>query len=183
MLTNISYEEALNALKKGNKEYFESIQKNESISKQIVLKDKQNPFATVITCSDSRVIPEFIFNQNIGDIFVIRVAGNIVDKSVLGSVEYALEHLNTPLIVVLGHTLCGAVDASFSLINEDKHVGFIQKEIVKARASEMEKEKASILNALNSKNIILENLKLNENQHVISALYNIKTGVVEFINE
>ncbi len=72
----------------------------------------QSPFATVITCSDSRVPPEYIFDQGIGDVFVIRVAGNVVDSVVLGSVEYGVEHLHTPIFVVLGHQSCGAVTAA-----------------------------------------------------------------------
>ncbi len=77
------------------------------------LKDKgQKPFAVILTCSDSRVPPELLFDQGLGDLFVIRVAGNIVDPVAVGSVEYAVEHLNTPLVVVMGHEKCGAVQAA-----------------------------------------------------------------------
>ena len=72
----------------------------------------QSPFVTVVTCSDSRVPPELIFDQGLGDIFVIRVAGNVMDPVVLGSVEYGVEHLHTPLLVILGHQCCGAVTAA-----------------------------------------------------------------------
>jgi len=72
----------------------------------------QSPFVTVVTCSDSRVPPELIFDQGLGDIFVIRVAGNVMDPVVLGSVEYGVEHLHTPLLVILGHSSCGAVTAA-----------------------------------------------------------------------
>ncbi|MCL6638749.1 MAG: carbonic anhydrase [Firmicutes bacterium] len=72
----------------------------------------QKPFAVIVTCSDSRVPPELIFDQALGDLFVIRVAGNVVDPVALGSVEYAVEHLNTPLVVVMGHEKCGAVKAT-----------------------------------------------------------------------
>jgi carbonic anhydrase len=72
----------------------------------------QNPFATILTCSDSRLPPNVIFDQGLGDLFVVRVAGNIVDPALLGSVEYAVDHLHTPLVVVMGHELCGAVSAT-----------------------------------------------------------------------
>jgi carbonic anhydrase len=72
----------------------------------------QHPFAVVVSCSDSRVPPEIIFNQGLGDLFVVRVAGNIVNEENLASIEYAVEHLKAPLIVVLGHTHCGAVKAA-----------------------------------------------------------------------
>jgi carbonic anhydrase len=72
----------------------------------------QSPFVTVVTCSDSRVPPELIFDQGLGEIFVIRVAGNVMDPVVLGSVEYGVEHLHTPLLVILGHQSCGAVTAA-----------------------------------------------------------------------
>ena len=72
----------------------------------------QSPFVTVVTCSDSRVPPELIFDQGLGEIFVIRVAGNVMDPVVLGSVEYGIEHLHTPLLVILGHQCCGAVTAA-----------------------------------------------------------------------
>ncbi|MCR4400018.1 MAG: carbonic anhydrase, partial [Syntrophomonadaceae bacterium] len=72
----------------------------------------QHPFAVVITCSDSRVPPELIFDQALGDIFVVRVAGNVLDEVAMGSVEYGAEHLGVPLVVVLGHEKCGAVKAT-----------------------------------------------------------------------
>jgi carbonic anhydrase len=76
----------------------------------------QQPFATILTCSDSRLPPEVLFDQGLGDLFVARVAGNIVDPALLGSVEYAVGHLGTPLIVVIGHEKCGAVEATLGSI-------------------------------------------------------------------
>jgi carbonic anhydrase len=74
----------------------------------------QTPFAVVVCCSDSRVPPELVFDQGLGDVFVVRVAGNVVDPVVLGSVEYAVEHLHVPLVIVLGHEDCGAVRAAMA---------------------------------------------------------------------
>jgi carbonic anhydrase len=78
------------------------------------LTDGQHPFATVLGCSDSRVPPEMVFDQGLGDVFVVRVAGNVVGTEILGSLGYALEHLATPLFVVLGHEGCGAVQAALA---------------------------------------------------------------------
>jgi carbonic anhydrase len=85
----------------------------------------QRPFAVILTCSDSRLPPEVIFDQGLGDLFVARVAGNIVDAALLGSVEYAVGHLNTPLVVVIGHERCGAVEATLESIqhNSKPHGG------------------------------------------------------------
>jgi len=76
------------------------------------LEDAQHPFAVVLGCSDSRVPPELLFDQGFGDLFVVRVAGNVVDTDVTASVEYAIDHLDTPLVVVMGHSHCGAVTAT-----------------------------------------------------------------------
>jgi carbonic anhydrase len=79
----------------------------------------QQPFAAILTCSDSRLPPEVIFDQGLGDLFVVRVAGNVVDAALLGSVEYAVDHLNTPLVVVIGHERCGAVEATLESIQHN----------------------------------------------------------------
>jgi carbonic anhydrase len=79
----------------------------------------QQPFATILTCSDSRVPPEVIFDQGLGDLFVVRVAGNIVDPALLGTVEYGVVHLGTPLVVVIGHQRCGAVEATLESLQHN----------------------------------------------------------------
>lgn len=79
----------------------------------------QHPFITIVGCSDSRVPPELVFDVGVGDVFVIRVAGNVYDQDVAGSVEYAVEHLGTPLVLVLGHTCCGAVTAALEAAQGD----------------------------------------------------------------
>jgi len=89
----------------------------------------QEPFAVVLTCSDSRVVPELIFDAGIGDIFVIRTAGNVIDDIAIGSIEYAVAHLGTRLIVVLGHTSCGAVGAALSDGSQPGCIGTVLKGI------------------------------------------------------
>jgi carbonic anhydrase len=106
---------ALQILKEGNDRFVKNTALTDNISaeKRKQLKEKgQKPFAVILTCSDSRVPPEIIFDQGLGDLFVVRVAGNVVDSVVMGSIEYAAEHLHSSLIVALGHEKCGAVTAS-----------------------------------------------------------------------
>ncbi len=81
------------------------------------LVDGQHPFACVLGCADSRVPPEIVFDDGLGDIFTIRTAGEVLDSSVIGSIEYAVEHLHVPLVVVLGHANCGAVSATIDVVN------------------------------------------------------------------
>src|SRR5439155_1280302 len=108
--------QALERLKAGNTRFAadKSNPKNIGKDRRAVLAKGQHPFAVVLTCADSRVAPELVFDQGLGDLFVLRVAGNIADPFVLGSIEYAVEHLHTPLIVVLGHESCGAVAAALT---------------------------------------------------------------------
>ena len=94
----------------------------------------QHPFATVLTCADSRVPPEAIFNQGLGDIFVVRTAGAVADEAVLGSIEYAAEHLHVPLVVVMGHTSCGAVKAAMETPAPD-HVDAIHANLERILAA------------------------------------------------
>ena len=100
-------------LKTGNKEFLNKLNNNKELKdRRDELIKGQHPDTLVITCSDSRVVPEFIFNASLGDIFVIRTAGNVINEGELATVEYAIEHLKVKHIVVLGHTHCGAIHAS-----------------------------------------------------------------------
>jgi carbonic anhydrase len=112
---SISPEEALQKLIEGNKQYVENkltIGSRSDTASRTVLANSQKPYAIILSCSDSRVPPEIIFNTGLGEIFVVRVAGNVPDPVVLGSIEYAAEHLGSPLVMVLGHERCGAVKAT-----------------------------------------------------------------------
>ena len=110
----ISAEKAYIRLKEGNKRFFEGNNKNQdlSINKRRLLYNGQNPFVIILGCSDSRMPLSLIFNQGLGDIFEIKLAGNIINEEAMGSLEYAIEYLNVPLIVVLGHENCGAVNST-----------------------------------------------------------------------
>lgn len=111
----LSPDEALQKLMDGNKHYVENTLTNAAMSNaatHTALAKTQKPYAIILACSDSRVPPEIVFDKGLGEIFVVRVAGNIPDPVVLGSIEYAAEHLGSTLIMVLGHERCGAVTAT-----------------------------------------------------------------------
>ena len=114
MANNSEIGQALQKLIEGNKRFSSSKQShpNQDEGRRQELHKGQKPFAVIVGCSDSRISPEIIFDQGLGDLFVIRVAGNIVDDVALGSIEYAVDHLGTKLVVVLGHSKCGAVTAT-----------------------------------------------------------------------
>lgn len=121
----ISFDRALNLLKEGNNAYVEDELDSFDVSneKRAELKQGQHPFAVIVTCSDSRVPPELIFNQGLGKLFTVRVAGNVVDSDEIGSIEYAVEHLHSPLIVVMGHDSCGAVKATVESVTNGTPLG------------------------------------------------------------
>src|SRR6266404_9370669 len=110
----VSPAEAVSRLKEGNGRYTSGNQQHphESAERRAELTKSQHPFAVIVSCSDSRVPPEIVFDQGLGDLFVLRVAGNVINDESLGSIEYAVDHLAVRLIVVLGHQRCGAVKAA-----------------------------------------------------------------------
>lgn len=103
------------------------MQQRDFVSRRNELKDGQHPIATVVACSDSRVVPEFIFDVGLGDIFTVMSAGNVLDKIGLGSVEYAVGHLHTPLLIVMGHEKCGAVKAAYHNHSESNITAIVKK--------------------------------------------------------
>lgn len=180
-------EEAMELLIKGNEKYVNALQGIGDVSPQArerTLTGGQHPYAIIISCADSRVIPEAIFSAGIGDLFVIRVAGNVIDNHQLGSIEYAAGHLGAGLVVVLGHNHCGAVDAAMNH-NPEGYIKFITDEIVKAVGDERNEYRACCLNALNSKALIEQSLEIREDEKqglkVIAAIYHLETGAVDFL--
>jgi len=115
-----SDDDALSLLQQGNERFVQGHLRHghESADRRQKLVDEQHPFATVLSCSDSRVPTELLFDQGIGDLFVVRVAGNVTAPDDLGSIEYAVHHLHTRLVVVLGHENCGAVTAALGSADE-----------------------------------------------------------------
>ena len=184
----ISPENALEKLKEGNKRYITAEFNTSDVSqlKRVETLDKgQAPYAIIITCSDSRVIPENIFMTGIGELFVIRIAGNVIDEHQLGSIEYAASHLGAPLIVVMGHTHCGAVDAA---INHDPegYIKFITDKIKAAIGNEKDPYKAACMNVKECEKEIEASLEIQEVEHleglkVIGAMYHLENGIVDFL--
>jgi carbonic anhydrase len=116
--------EALQQLLEGNKRFVahSSTHSHDDEARLREIEAEQRPIAVVLSCSDSRVPPELIFDQGLGDLFVIRVAGNVTDDAVIGSIEYAVEHLGVTLVVVLGHQGCGAVQAAVNGSERGNHI-------------------------------------------------------------
>lgn len=145
----------------------------------------QAPYAIIVGCSDSRVIPEAVFSANPGDLFVIRVAGNVIDDHQLGSIEYAAEHLGTGLVVVLGHDHCGAVDAAINH-SPDGYIKYITDDILEAIGTETDEVTACCLNAKHSCMKIESSLQIRRDEaeyglRVIPAVYHLADGRVEFL--
>jgi carbonic anhydrase len=157
------------------------------------LATSQHPFAVVLACADSRSGPELVFDQGLGDLFVVREAGNVLDDHTIGSIEYAAEHLHSPLIVVLGHERCGAVAAARETIaakgHAEGHIGSLVDSIRPAVESTVGQDadatcKANIRNmvhALMTSKPLLEHMVEKGELAVVGAYYDLDTGVVTFL--
>jgi carbonic anhydrase len=191
----ISAPQALQLLKDGNDRYStDHLEKRDVGQKrrQELVKG-QHPFAVVVTCADSRVPPELIFDRGLGDIFVLRVAGNIAEPFVLGSIEYAVEHLHTPLVVVLGHDHCGAVAAALSPEKPSGNLGllinkvFVGKDLPKAaEPMHLAAEKNNVLHqveAITSHSDVLKKAAEEKQVQIEAALYHLDSGKVEWLDK
>ena len=187
---SVSADEALNRLKAGNERFANS---KVSAGKPVAARraetaQAQHPFAIIVACADSRAAPEIVFDQNIGDLFVIRTAGNLVDDYALGSIEYAVEHLGTRLIVVLGHQRCGAVTAALSGGSAPGHINSLVRDIQPAVAASRGKEGDALTNAIHENDAevaakIRKEAELGElaaQVRVVEGYYDLDTGKVEW---
>ncbi len=193
-----SASEAKQLLIEGNKRFVSGKLANKdlgSTKREELAAKGQKPFAVVVTCSDSRVSPELIFDQGLGDLFVIRVAGNVLDPVAVGSVEYAVEHLGTPLVVVMGHEKCGAVkataDGGEAPGSLDSIVAKIKPSVEKVKAAGAtgndlyekatdENIKAAIADL--EKSPIVKHLKESGKLIVVGAKYHLGSGEVVFFD-
>jgi carbonic anhydrase len=200
----ISANEALERLQQGNQRFVSGVRSIESQVKQMQREDfvaGQAPFAIILGCSDSRVPAELVFDQGLGDLFVIRVAGNIVAPSQIGSVEFAASQFGTHLVVVLGHSMCGAVMATLEEIERPSNetslnvlsiVSRIRPSVDLLFKTDLRDNPEQLLNAAIRSNILastnslrhgsqmLEQLILDEKLTIVAAEYSLETGVVEF---
>lgn len=165
----------------GNNKYIETT----DMAKLLDTADNgQHPFAIVVCCSDSRVIPEQIFDASVGELFVIRVAGNVLDKHQLGSIEYAAGHLDCDHIIVLGHTGCGAVKAALTG-GGDGFIKYITDDILEAVGEERDPDRACCLNVEHA----VSRLKHEFDEHpeisgviIEGAVYDIRSGEVKWLD-
>jgi carbonic anhydrase len=197
----ITPEIALNYLKEGNKRFLNNLNINRNLLKQAnQTSEGQYPFAAVLSCIDSRTSAELIFDQGLGDIFSIRIAGNILNDDILGSMEYACKVANSKLIVVLGHTKCGAIISACNAFKMGHFTGLIDK---LQPAIELERKIVSDRNGFNIafvNNVIINNIQLTVKQirkkseilhnleerneiNIVGGLYDIETGEVKFYED
>ncbi len=192
-VTSVAPDAALTKLKEGNSRFAGSTasKPKPTAAKRAETAQSQHPFAIIIGCADSRVPPEIIFDQNIGDLFVIRTAGNLVDDHALGSIEYGVEHLGTRLIVVLGHTKCGAVTAAAAGGEAPGHIQSLVRDIEPAVEAVKGKGGDTIdLAVRENARLVAEQIRktaelgdLAKEVRVVSATYDIASGKVDWAAE
>ena len=189
--------EAISKLKEGNGRYTSGNVQHpgQTTERRTELAKTQHPFAAIVSCSDSRVPPEIVFDQGLGDLFVVRVAGNVINDEGLGSIEYTVDHLGTRLILVLGHQRCGAVDAAKQTIAaKGKAPGHIQslvtaiKPAVEATAKDdlettIKANVKNVVQALRSSTPILKAEVDSGKIQVVGGYYSLDTGAVTFLDE
>ncbi|MBK6425905.1 MAG: carbonic anhydrase [Blastocatellia bacterium] len=202
----ISAKEALDKLIEGNRQFVTNVQQSKSRTgntRRLELSGGQEPFAILLGCSDSRVPAEIVFNQGLGDLFVIRVAGNIVAPSQVGSVEFAAAKFGTRLVVVLGHTKCGAIKATLEELQQPSEnqshniqsiVDFIRPSVEGLLATDLRHDPEALMEQAVRDNVrvtadhlrhgsdVLESLIKNDGLLVVGAEYSLDTGVVDFFD-
>jgi carbonic anhydrase len=186
----------LQALIDGNQRFASGhpLHQNQDAQRRSDVAGGQHPFAIVVGCSDSRVPPEIIFDQGLGDLFVVRVAGNIVNDQALGSIEYAVEHLGAHVIVVLGHDGCGAVKAAVDGGDMPGHLGSVTAAIAPAVETARHDPGDLLDNAINENVLrVVNQIKTSEpilshdveagNLTVVGARYELSSGTVRWLSE
>jgi carbonic anhydrase len=195
----LTAEEALSSLKEGNKRFVSGSLRYPHTGKEWLqgLAKGQAPFATILGCSDSRVPPELLFDQGFGDLFVVRVAGNIVDVDVEGSIEYSVDHCGTRLVVVMGHQGCGAVTAALKSSEEiNKEPNEIQRLVRLIKPMERSARKGLSFDEILARSVE-ENVRASmrtlskipdlamaidkKNVMIVGCVYDIATGIARFM--
>ena len=199
--------EALERLREGNRRFAQDALNRDTLTgrtRRSQLAMGQEPFAIILGCSDSRVPAELVFDQGLGDLFVIRVAGNIVAESQIGSIEFAAARFGTRLVVVLGHTQCGAISATLEQLGQPADhrsrnlrsiVDRVRPSVEPLLATDLARDPEALVREAVRANIresarhlrhgseILEELILKDGLLVLSAEYSLETGVVEFLDD
>jgi carbonic anhydrase len=193
----LSPDAALDRLLKGNERYVEGVTRRHDFRhERQALAGGQNPYAAILSCADSRIAPEYAFDSGRGDLFVCRVAGNFASSETIASLEYAVAVLNTPLILVLGHDACGAVDATIKSLKDEKPLPGHLPSLVEAIAPAVKtasSQSGDKLNAAIRQNVVDNVAKLKSAPPILSAaidakklkvaggIYRLKTGKVEMV--
>jgi carbonic anhydrase len=190
VLPGASPDTVLQTLKEGNKRFTSGKMTHPSQSKEHLkeVAKAQHPVAVVVSCSDSRVPPEIVFDQGMGDLFVVRTAGEVVKDVELGSIEYAVEHLHVPLIVVLGHKRCGAVEAAVKGGAAPGNIASLV-ELVKPAVEEARKQKGDVLDNAVRINVRMVSEKIKNSEiighfmkekrvKVVKGYYDLDDGIV-----
>jgi carbonic anhydrase len=196
----ISADDALRLLQEGHARYLEGKPRHPHQGRErraLTTAQGQHPLAAVLSCSDSRVPVEIIFDQGIGDLFVVRVAGNVAATDEIGTIEYAADHLGTPVVVVMGHTQCGAVTAVLDDAKLPPHIAAlvspIQPAVAKARQDNPEAARDVLLQAAITNNVwqaiddmlrqspLLREKVRDDQVKVVGALYDIDSGQVQWL--
>jgi len=193
----LSPDAALKRLMEGNARYVDGVARRHDFRhEREALAGGQNPFAAVLGCADSRIAPEYAFDTGRGDLFVCRVAGNFAGTETIASMEYAVAVLNTPLILVLGHDACGAVDATLKALKDDKpppgHIPSLVEAIAPAAKAAMQ-QGGDVLDKAIRQNVIDNVAKLKSAAPILNAaveqgklkvaggIYRLSTGMVDLI--
>src|SRR5437588_1918638 len=192
-VTSVSADAALAKLKEGNARFVGSkvSQGKPTAARRAETAQSQHPFAIILGCADSRTSPEIVFDQTIGDLFVVRNAGNLVDDHALGSIEYGVEHLGARLIVVLGHTSCGAVKAALESDHAPGHVDSLVRDIQPAIKAAKGKSGDALSDAITENaRLVADQIKakaalgdLAKEVRIVFAVYDLNTGKIEWAKE
>ncbi|HRG32894.1 MAG: carbonic anhydrase [Saprospiraceae bacterium] len=196
--SSLTPDNALQILKEGNQRFMNNLKANRNLLQQVnETSSGQFPFATILSCIDSRTSAELIFDQGLGDIFSVRIAGNILNEDILGSMEFATKVVGTKIIVVLGHTKCGAVVGACNhvemgnlttLLNKIQPAIFQEKTVVENRNGSNEEfvQKVTELNIhltierIRRESPIIAELEENGKIKIVGGLYDVSTGMVRF---
>jgi carbonic anhydrase len=195
----LSGSDALTRLLEGNRRFVESrlTHPNQSEAQRMLVAGRQMPFASILCCADSRVPPELLFDQGLGDLFVLRVAGNVLNPNLLASLEYAAEHLHTPLLMVLGHKRCGAVKAALEALTAQAAAPGHLQSLVNALRSPVQAvlpaadeaaldqairlNVAHVLRQITDRSHLLARLVEERKLQLVGGYYDLDSGVVELI--
>ena len=195
---SMSPDEAIEVLRQGNLRFVNGPQQMRELEKlRIQQKDQQNPFVSILSCSDSRTPTEVVFDQSLGDIFSVRLAGNVATKEAIGSLEFSTKYLGTPLIVVMGHSSCGAIKGACDQLQDENINAIIdlikpsvdsEASVISERNSGNEKFVALVcqhniqhqIQTILKQSKIISELNAQNKIKIIGAVQDLATGIVEF---